>query len=353
MPKSAHQRPFLRRGFTIVELLVVIGIIAILISLVTISLSRAGQTARQTQYLSNLRQVGTGWELYTNQNDDRLMPGYMDDGVQQAFRVKCFNRAGDRLTPDLCRTYPFRILPFLDHDRTLMFDYIDDFEDVTEIPNDVIANNPAFGINAYYVGGWWITDQGQPRMRYSGTGYFRSPGNLVANQEVVVRAKGQIERSSELVVFSSSYAAQPGFAKNPFEGEIGAAWVVPHRMATTDIWTSSDGGAYDTMVAPGASGLTDASRLDPRPLLAGLFRDEVREGSQILRVQGDTGIQVFVPQAVPLRRIRNVVQTMRADLSTQVQGLRDLMNQGRWINPGGRCDNPVNFSHPNDGLGNP
>lgn len=353
MPKTASPRPIRPNAFTIVELLVVIGVISILVSLVTISLSRAGQSARQTQYLSNLRQVGTAWEQYTNQNDDRLMPGYMDDGVQQAFRAKYFDRDGNRLAADLCRTYSFRLLPFLDHDRTLMFDYLDDYEDVSVVPNDVIANNPAFGINAFYVGGWWQTVNGAPRMRYSGTGYFRSPGNLVPNQEVVVRAKAQIERSSELVVFASSFAAQTGFIKNPFEGEIGAAWVVPHRMATTDIWAASDGGAYDVITAPGASPLTDATRLDPGTLVAGLFRAEPRSDSQILRVQGDTGMQVFVPQAVPLRRIRNVVQTLRADLSTQVQGLRDLMNQGRWINPGGRCDDPVNFSHPNDGLGNP
>jgi len=49
---------------------------------------------------------------------------------------------------------------------------------------------------------------------------------------------------------------------------------------------------------------------------------------------------------VPLRRIKNTVPTVRADLSTEPQGLRDLMNQSRWMNNAGYCQDPVQFSHP-------
>ena len=68
-------RPRPRRyGFTLVELLVVIGIIAILIALLLPALNRARAHAINVQCLSNLRQIGQICLQYAVENKGFLPP---------------------------------------------------------------------------------------------------------------------------------------------------------------------------------------------------------------------------------------------------------------------------------------
>ncbi|MFW6039236.1 MAG: type II secretion system protein [bacterium] len=68
------------RGFTLVELLVVISIIALLIAILLPALSAARETAQAIACASQLRQVGLGQMMYADDHDGLDVPAVYFDG---------------------------------------------------------------------------------------------------------------------------------------------------------------------------------------------------------------------------------------------------------------------------------
>lgn len=65
-----------RRGFTLIEMLVVIAILGLLMALIMPSLSRAQQAARRIACASNLRQVGQAATMWSADNRGHLVIGH-------------------------------------------------------------------------------------------------------------------------------------------------------------------------------------------------------------------------------------------------------------------------------------
>ena len=75
-----------QKGFTLVELLVVIAVIAVLMSILMPALNRAREQGKRAMCLGNLKSLQLGWLMYADENEGKIVSG--DAG---------FDEAGDRV----------------------------------------------------------------------------------------------------------------------------------------------------------------------------------------------------------------------------------------------------------------
>ena len=182
-----------RNGFTLVELLVVVGIIAVLISILLPALGRARRQARGLVELSAARQLMAAFYLYANDNDGRVLPGY--------YAGEAADEAGNPVTFPANARYPWRLMPYLGgvlRGAILVNDQIDSLGQ--RDPADPAAWDytasvfPSFGMNVENVG-----------------------GDLVHGGPEHITHLGRPRRPTELIVFASARYNAAGHQSGYFE----------------------------------------------------------------------------------------------------------------------------------------
>ena len=79
-----------RQGFTLIEMLVVISVIALLLSILMPVLSSVKETARKTKCLSNVRQLGLALNMYAEDYEGRVPPRDYDEGAVWVYLLKSY-----------------------------------------------------------------------------------------------------------------------------------------------------------------------------------------------------------------------------------------------------------------------
>ncbi len=159
-----------RRAFTLMELLIVVAMIAVLVGIVVVSLSGVRGAASRTKSLSGLRQMVMGYSLYSQDNNGRLLPGYIDTALMaigepfENLRVSL--PSGETLSDVDMQSYVWRLAPYVDDSWQTFFEESDagamtaftaDYQRMASPGQShepgLISENPSFGLNSIFVGG--------------------------------------------------------------------------------------------------------------------------------------------------------------------------------------------------------
>lgn len=184
-------------GFSLVELLVVVAVVAVLVGVLLPSLASARDAARTVQCSSNQRQLIIAWSMYANDSNDRAMPlAYWSiEDIGSGPQVFWWGTHGTTAAPP-------------DYDRGFIAPYLDSTlrdGSVFECPNQPWGTyrpqgpsrsiTSTYGYNGYYLSpaktpGWAFSIGHRPWRR---TSDIQQPAMLMVFADTLLPAAGSAQ----------------------------------------------------------------------------------------------------------------------------------------------------------------
>ena len=148
MPTVCRQ-PSRRYGFTLVEILVVIGVIAVLVAILLPVLGRARQQARRVKAASDMREMVAGYAQYHMVNRGWLLPGMLPDasGINGAGSTVTL-RDGSQIDYPASARYPLRLNPYVSDIDAIIWSHYPPPQD-----RYTFSVFPGVALNSVFLGG--------------------------------------------------------------------------------------------------------------------------------------------------------------------------------------------------------
>lgn len=239
-----------QKGFTLVELLVVIGIIALLMGILLPTLSKIKQKAKAVSCQSNLRQWGYVFQMYVDDNEGRFsnrrtedLHGYWAESLRSYYdnvdEFRCCPMV-KRIASDLGRADPAQGGKFVN------WGYLEE-------PYGVPGDYGSYGINS-----WVYNPDRETVWDYAAIDFWRTPFVKKANEIPMFLDSQTIEGWPEETDEPPLYDDEPYVADNVdlmkrycinrHNGHINAAFLdfSSRKVGLKELWTLRWNRKYDT-----------------------------------------------------------------------------------------------------------
>lgn len=182
------------RAFTLVELLVTVAIIGLLAGLGNAAYQKATSSSRQGVEMSAARTLGLALQLYIQDNDGTILPGYLDPRDSRVADAR--NDKGQPVSPShAAQRYPWRLLPYMNYQvrgGIWVNKLASQIPDSDPYRDYLVSLVPTLGMNMAYVGG--------------DSRNIQAPGRCATRINRVTRPAG-------LIAFASGQYEDPNYGK--------------------------------------------------------------------------------------------------------------------------------------------
>lgn len=170
------------------------AIIGLLAGLGNAAYQKATSASRLSVEIAAARNLGQAMQLYSQDNDGLILPGYLSPRDPKLADVR--NDKGQTISPPhAAQRYPWRILPYLDYrvrGGVWVNKLASQIPDTDPYRDYLVSLVPTLGMNILYVGG--------------DTRNIQTPGRCVTQMN-------RVAQPSKLIVFASAQYEDPNYGK--------------------------------------------------------------------------------------------------------------------------------------------
>lgn len=237
-----------RRGFTLVELLIVIGIISLLMGILLPTLSAARRQAYQVRELAASHELIQAYTIYSNEHKGDVIPGYINTSLPEYRQLIVADNYGNLLDSQAADRWPWRLSSYIKYGIKGSI-LVNDMEPLADRGNwnaiaypapdwsYAVSLYPSFGLNMLNLGGDLY--------------------HMSSNQKGMLLKASQARQAARLIVFASAHFSGAIHGYFEIDPPVQLTTVIFRGQPQTVVSSWKPVADYSNMDAPGYWGYVD------------------------------------------------------------------------------------------------